>query len=136
MTKIQQQKSLPPAALSLSPQQTRRRKSASSPSVSVRATPKVTKIVTQQQDTVESDSGDTKPPSTRRWNDPGKLLFLLVAHSYLVMAGWNFLKTDSPVMPTIILFYAGAYLRLNLVPILPTLKDFIQEWIRQQRKGP
>jgi hypothetical protein len=117
MTNIQQQKSSPLAVPLPSPSQPRRRKNASS-----------------QEDIVTSDSGESKPLSQRRWKDPETLLFLLVAPAYLVMAGWNFLKTDSPLMPTIILFYAGAYLRLNLVPILPTLKEFIQEWMRQQRK--
>ena len=114
MTKIQHEKLSPPALPLPSPSQTRRRNRAS-----------------PQEDKVKSDSGESKPPLQRRWNDPGTFLFLLVAQAYLVMAGWNFLKTDSPLMPTIILFYAGAFVRLNLVPILPTLKEFIQECIRQ-----
>ncbi len=119
MTKIQHEK-LSPLALPLpSSSQTRRRKSASS-----------------QEDIITSDSGESKPPLQRRWNDPGTLLFLLVAQAYLVMAGWSFIKTDSPLMPTIILFYAGAFVHLNLVPILPTLKEFLQECIRQQRNRP
>ncbi len=86
---------------------------------------------TKQQGIILRDSGNTEPrsSSSRRWNDPGTVLFLLVALTYLIMSVLDFLKTGSPVMLTIVLFYAGAYLQLNLLPILPVMKEIIREWV-------
>lgn len=78
---------------------------------------------TKQPDTTSLDPGNTEPKLLllRRWNDPGTILFLIVVLTYLVMSVIEFIRTGSPVMLTVALYYAGAWLGLNLVPILKEL---------------